>query len=73
RAVIRVLSDPKYREAAERIQASMRSTQGAKRAADIIEVGLSGYAAEKQSSMPAKWVIDKQRRPQNAGASYSRN
>jgi zeaxanthin glucosyltransferase len=75
RAVIKVLNDPRYREAAERIQALMRSTDGAKRAADIIEVGLSGYAAEKQFAMPAKQVIDRQKQPQSAAAtaSYSRN
>ena len=74
RAVIKVLSDPKYREAAERIQASMQSTQGAKRAADLIEVGLSGYSAEQQISIPPKRFIDhKQPQDAAAAASYLRN
>ncbi len=62
RAVASVLNDPKYREAAKRIQSTMQSTQGSKRAADIIAVELSGHVAQHQMTMRAKWTADEQER-----------
>jgi UDP:flavonoid glycosyltransferase YjiC (YdhE family) len=60
RAVTKVLGDPHYREAAERVQSEMRATRGAKRAADIIAVELSGYAAQRQFAVLARRSFDKQ-------------
>jgi UDP:flavonoid glycosyltransferase YjiC (YdhE family) len=42
RAVGRVLSDPRYREAARRAQVEMARTPGPARAADLIEAALLG-------------------------------
>ena len=39
--VVRVLSDPSYRQAAERVRDSMQAGGGARRAAEIIEQDLS--------------------------------
>jgi hypothetical protein len=38
----------------------MRATRGAKRAADIIAVELSGYAAQRQFAVLARRSFDKQ-------------
>jgi zeaxanthin glucosyltransferase len=63
RAVAKVLRDPQYREAAERVGSAMRSAQGLKHAADIIEVELAGYVAERQCTMRPKRLLDERARP----------
>jgi MGT family glycosyltransferase len=72
RAVARVLIDPKYREAAKRIQSTMQSTHGSKRAADIIAVELSGHIAQHQSTIRAKWTANEHERVKSdiVAASY---
>jgi zeaxanthin glucosyltransferase len=69
RAVAKVLNDPQCREAAGHVQLALRSTQGAKRAADIIAAELSGHAAQQRALVPA----GRERTPANShvmGASY---
>jgi len=48
KAVIRVLSEPRYRMAAEGIRSQLASLEGAKRAAGIISAELEGYAARRR-------------------------
>jgi MGT family glycosyltransferase len=47
-AVTKVLNDASYRNAAQKVQAVLRSTEGAELAADIIERRLDEYAAGLQ-------------------------
>jgi zeaxanthin glucosyltransferase len=50
-AVMKVLREPQYREAALALQHQLRSIGGMKRAADIIAVEMEGYAARQQLGM----------------------
>jgi len=56
-SVTKVLHDPHYRRAAARMQSALRSTNGPKRAADIIEVELAGYSARQQLALRTEpWI-----------------
>ena len=50
-AVIKVLREPQYREAALRLQHQLRSIGGIGRAADIIAMEMEGYAARQEFGM----------------------
>jgi MGT family glycosyltransferase len=68
RAVGKVLNDPRYREAAGRVQSTLRTTRGSKRAVDIIEAELSGYLAQQQFAKRAGPHIGEQNRLQSSSA-----
>jgi MGT family glycosyltransferase len=54
RAVIRVLNDPTYRDAAVKMQAELQSLHGLRRAADVIEEALEEHAANPRHGTMAK-------------------
>jgi hypothetical protein len=70
-AVAKVLRDPQYREAAERVGVAMRSTQGSKYAADIIAVELAGYEAERQLTARPERPFDERVRPTSGAVTAS--
>jgi zeaxanthin glucosyltransferase len=55
-ALMKVLREPQYREAALVLQHQLRSTGGIKRAADIIAVEMEGYAARQQLGLRTNWA-----------------
>jgi zeaxanthin glucosyltransferase len=71
RAVTRVLRDPGYRRAARRVQLEMGSRPGAKCAADIIEVELSRYPAQRQVGLCTRQRPAGRHEPDRAAAVVS--
>jgi hypothetical protein len=55
-AVMKVLREPQYREAAVALQRQLQSIGGIRRAADIIAVEMEGYAARQRLGMRTNWA-----------------
>jgi zeaxanthin glucosyltransferase len=55
-AVMKVLREPQYKEAALSLQRQLRSIDGVRRAADIMAVELEGYAARERLKMRRDWA-----------------
>jgi MGT family glycosyltransferase len=53
KAVVAVLADPAYRNAAEALQKLIRATRGAERAAEILEAALQRHTHQQRSSTAA--------------------
>lgn len=54
RAVAKVLNDPTYRDAAEKMQAELHSTRGLERATDVIEEAIEEIAANPRQGSAAE-------------------
>jgi len=74
KAIAKVLTQPRYRMAAERIQSELLSLDGAQRAAAIIEVELAGRAARRrlapEAQLTPKIALSAEHIPPRATASY---
>ncbi len=53
-SVEKILNDTSYRDAVQKMQTTLKSIQGTKRAADLIEMMLSGQMIQRQSGNPVE-------------------
>jgi zeaxanthin glucosyltransferase len=70
-AVMKVLREPQYREAAVALQRQLQSIGGIRRAADIIAVEMEGYAARQRLGMRTKWARMEHREEPHSSAEAS--